>query len=384
MEFAVTDEQRAICALARRFGEDVVRPNIAEWDRAEYMPRDLYKRLAELGFLGGSLPEKYGGSELDYVTLAMLIEELSYFSPKVGGSAGHPSCSLGMGLLMYGTEEQRERFLRPTLTGDIIGATALTEPHSGSDVVRHITTTVERDGDDYVINGQKAWVSNASHADWFITFATIDKSKGHKGVCAFLVERGFAGVTTTQYKNNVGFRTSMTGDVFYDNVRVPRANLLGEEGLGYKVMMAGAEIGRLSCAARAVGAIRYCLDLAVAYAKERVVFEHPIGTYQLIQEKIAKMSVGLEASRMLTYRLAWMRDQGNTRLQKEASMAKLFATDTLMMAASETMQILGSAACSGESPIGRVFRDAKFMQIVDGANELQTKMIAEHELGYRG
>lgn len=383
MEFAESEEQAQIRELVRRFGEKEIAPHVAEWDREETFPRAMSKRFSELGLLGGTLPAEYGGAELSYATMTAVIEELAYFCPMAGMVCGHPSCSLGMGLLQYGSEDLKRRYLAPTLRGELVGAAAVTEPHSGTDVVRRMETTVRRDGSGYVLNGAKAWISNLLNADWFLTFATIDRSREHRGVCAFIVDRDLPGLGVRQFPGNVGARTFVSGEVELADVRVPEENRIGAEGEGYKVLMAGTEIGRLACAARAVGQLRACRDLSVRYARDRTVFDQPIGRHQLVQEKIAGMSVGLEAARLLTYQLAWRKDQGATRLQKDAAIAKLFATDQLMQAADGAMQIHGAYSCSAEFDVGRIWRDAKFMQIYDGTNEIQTVMIAEHELGYR-
>ncbi|HYZ01585.1 MAG TPA: acyl-CoA dehydrogenase family protein [Candidatus Binatia bacterium] len=383
MEFAESEEQAQIRDLVRRFAEREIAPHVAEWDREERFPKALSKRFSDLGLLGGTLPAEYGGAEQSYTTMTAVIEELAYFSPMAGMVCGHPSCSLGLGLLRYGSEDLKRRYLTPTLQGDLVGAAAVTEPHSGTDVVRRMETTARRDGSGYVLNGAKAWISNVVNADWFLTFATIDRSREHRGVCAFIVDRDVPGVGARQFPDNVGARTFVSGEVQLADVRVPEENLIGAEGEGYKVLMAGTEIGRLACAARAVGQLRACLDLSVRYARDRTVFDEPIGRHQLVQEKIAGMSVGLEAARLLTYQLAWRKDQGATRLQKDAAIAKLFATDQLMKAADGAMQIHGAYSCSAEFEVGRIWRDAKFMQIYDGTNEIQTVMIAEHELGYR-
>ena len=383
MEFAESEEQAQIRELVRRFAEKEIAPHVAEWDREETFPRAMTKRFSELGLLGGTLPAEYGGAELSYSTMTAVIEELAYFCPMAGMVCGHPSCSLGMGLLQYGSEDLKRRYLAPTLRGERVGAAAVTEPRSGTDVVRRMETTARRDGSGYVLNGAKAWISNVLNADWFLTFATIDRSLEHRGVCAFVVDRDQPGVGARQFPGNVGARTFVSGEVELADVRVPEENRIGAEGEGYKVLMAGTEIGRLACAARAVGQLRACLDLSVRYARDRTVFDQPIGRHQLVQEKIAGMSVGLEAARLLTYQLAWRKDQGATRLQKDAAIAKLFATDQLMQAADGAMQIHGAYSCSAEFDVGRIWRDAKFMQIYDGTNEIQTVMIAEHELGYR-
>lgn len=383
MEFAESEEQAQIRDLVRRFAEKEIAPHVAEWDREETFPKAMSRRFSDLGLLGGTLPAEYGGAELSYATMTAVIEELAYFSPMAGMVCGHPSCSLGLGLLRYGSEDLKRRYLAPTLRGELVGAAAVTEPHSGTDVVRRMETTARRDGSGYVLNGAKAWISNVVNADWFLTFATVDRSREHRGVCAFIVDRDVPGVGARQFPDNVGARTFVSGEVQLADVRVPEGNLIGSEGEGYKVLMAGTEIGRLACAARAVGQLRACLDLSVRYARDRTVFDEPIGRHQLVQEKIAGMSVGLEAARLLTYQLAWRKDQGATRLQKDAAIAKLFATDQLMKAADGAMQIHGAYSCSAEFDVGRIWRDAKFMQIYDGTNEIQTVMIAEHELGYR-
>jgi glutaryl-CoA dehydrogenase (non-decarboxylating) len=383
MEFGESEEQAQVRDLVRTFAEKEIAPHVAEWDRQETFPKALSRRFADLGLLGGTLPAPYGGAELSYATMTAVIEELAYVSPMAGMVCGHPSCSLGTGLLRYGSEDLKQRYLVPTLRGELVGAAAVTEPHSGTDIVRRMETTARRDGSSYVLNGSKAWISNVVNADWFLTFATVDRSREHRGVCAFVVDRGLPGVGARQFPDNVGARTFVSGEVQLADVRVPEENLIGAEGEGYKVLMAGTEIGRLACAARAVGQLRACLDLSVGYARERTVFDVPIGRHQLVQEKIAGMSVGLEAARLLTYQLAWRKDGGATRLQKDAAIAKLFATDQLMRAADGAMQIHGASSCSAELDVGRIWRDAKFMQIYDGTNEIQTVMIAEHELGYR-
>lgn len=381
---ALTDEQREIRELARNVARREVAPNVRDYDQNEWYPKEHSTLLGELGLLGGSMPEEIGGAGLDYVTLALVLEELGYVCPTTSMICGQPSCSLGEAIRRYGSDELKESYLRPTLSGEIVGAVAVTEAHSGTDISRRIETTARRDGSDYVLSGSKVWVSNCINADWFLTFATLDRKAGSRGVCAFVVEKAFDGVEVTQFRNLTGSRTSVTGEVAYMDVRVPAANLVGEEGKGVRAMMAGSEIGRLACAARATGQLAACLDACVEYARERNVFEQPIGRYQLIQDKIATMRTNLEASRLLVWKLAALKDAGEERLQEQASMTKLFATDSLMAAATDAVQVHGAYGCSDEYAVGRYFRDAKFMQIYDGTNEIHKVLIAEHELGYRG
>ncbi|MBI4504228.1 MAG: acyl-CoA dehydrogenase family protein, partial [Chloroflexi bacterium] len=337
-----------------------------------------------VGLMRGVYPEAYGGAAMEFVALAALIEELARVCSATALMAGWPSCSAGQGLWTYGREEQKRQFLAPFLAGERVGAVAMTEPHSGSDVARKLETRCARDGDAYVISGAKSWITNLQLCSWFITFATLDPRLGSRGICAFLVDRDTPGVSIHPFKNKVGARTWVSGEVIYDRVRVPAERLVGHEGEGYKVLLAGAEIGRLACAARCLGQIWACVEAATQYARERIVFEQPIGRYQLIQSKITDMVVAQEAARLLTYRLAWLKDQGFERCQREASIAKLFASDALMQIATDACQIHGAYSCSPEYAVGRYFRDAKFAQIYDGTSEIHRVMIAEHALGYRG
>lgn len=383
MDLALTEEQGAILETARAFVVKEVAPRIDEFEREEFYSKDLAKKMGSLGLIGGTIPAEYGGIGLDYATLSLLLEELAYVDVMTAVIAGWPSCSLGRPILVYGTEQQKQKYLRPLCQGEIFGATGVTEPHSGTDIVRRMETTCRRDGDHYVLKGTKIWISNARNADFFLTYATVDKEKGMRGICAFIVDRHLDGITVSPIKNKTGARSQDTAQIFFDSVRVPAENLLLGEGEGYKALMCGTEIGRLACSARANGQIRACLDAAVAYAKERTVFGQPVGKYQLVQAKIADMRVSLDASRLLTRRLAMLLDRGVERCQEEASIAKLFATNSLMRAAEEAYQIHGAYGVAEEYRVGRFFRDAKVMQIYDGANEMHQQIIGEWELGYR-
>jgi glutaryl-CoA dehydrogenase (non-decarboxylating) len=383
MDFAFTEEQLAVKQLARSFAEREVRDHVATWDAQETYPAEMVHRLGAVGLMGGVYPEEYGGAAMGFVTLTAMIEELARVCTATALLAGWPSCSAGQGLWIYGREDQKRQFLTPFLRGERIGAVAMTEPHSGSDVARQLETTCVRDGDTYVIHGAKTWITNFHLCSWFITFATLDKRLGNRGICAFIVDRDAPGVSTHAIKNKVGARTWVSGEIVYDQVRVPADRLVGREGEGYKVLLAGAEIGRLACAARCLGQLWACIEASVRYAQERVVFGQPIGRYQLIQSKITDMVVAQEAGRMLTYKLAWLKDQGVERCQREASVAKMFTSDALMQAALDACQIHGAYSCSPEYPVGRYFRDAKFAQIYDGTSEIHRAMIAEHALGIR-
>lgn len=383
MDFGITQEQQALVDVAAHFARNEIAPHVEQFERDERFPRELAAKMGELGLLGGTIPEEYGGLGLDYLTLALLLEELAYVDVTAAVIAGWPSCSLGRPILLYGSEAQKRNYLTPLCQGRKFGAHAVTEPHSGTDIVRRLETTVRRDGDYYVLNGTKTWISNAANADFFLTYGTVDKSLGMRGICAFIVDAGTTGLAISPIRNKAGSRSQDTAQLFFEDLRVPAENRLLPEGEGYKSLMCGTEIGRLACAARATGQIRACLDAAVAYAKEREVFGQPIGRYELVQAKIANMRVGLDTSRLLVRHFAWLLDQGAERAQKEASIAKLYTTETLMQCAQDAYQIHGAYGVAEEYKVGRYFRDAKVMQIYDGANEMHQQIIGEWELGYR-
>ncbi len=382
MDFSLAPAQRELQRVARDFAQREIAPHVAEYDREERFPREIVRKMGALGLMGGVIPEEYGGAGLDYLSLTLIVEELSRACHVMGVMASFPSGLVGAGVLRYGTEEQKRKYLAPLARGEILAGAGVTEPHSGTDVAS-MQTTVRREGNDYVIDGAKMWISNLDHGEWFLTFATLDRSLKAKGVCAFIVEKSWPGVSVSPVKNKVGYRPIATGELRLDGVVVPRENLVGHEGEGFKVAMCAVESGRLGVAARALGMTQACIDASVTYAKERVVFDQPIAKYQLIQSKITDMVVGLESARYLTYRLACLKDKGAERARMESSLAKMYATDVLMRSATEACQIHGAYSASDEYPVGRYFRDAKFFQIVEGTNELHRILIAEHALGYR-
>jgi alkylation response protein AidB-like acyl-CoA dehydrogenase len=382
MDFNFSPEQLNIRRMAREFAEREIAPAVAEYDRAERFPIEIARQMGQLGMLGGVIPEQYGGAGMDHLSLALLIEEIARHCHNLAAIAGFPSGLVGGGLLRYGTAEQQEQYLKPLAQGKVFAGAGVTEPRSGTDVAA-METTARRDGDSYVVNGTKTWISNLDYGSWFISFAQMDKAKRHKGITAFIFPKGSPGLEIRSFKNKVGFRPLSTGDLIFNNCRIPIENRVGEEGQGFAVAMSAVQTGRLGVAARACGIIRACLDESVRYAKERIVFDQPIGRFQLIQSKIADMVIGLDTAQYLTYRLAWLKDQGEQRAGLETSMAKLYATDTLMKVATDAAQIFGAYACSDEYPVGRYFRDAKFFQVVEGTSELHRVLIAEHALGYR-
>lgn len=382
MDFALTEEQKMFQQQVREFARKEVVPKVAEYDREERFPSEIVAKMAELGWLGGVIPEEYGGAGIDYTTLVVGIEEISKVDVTLGSAMGRASGLVGSSLLQYGTEEQKQKYLVPLAKGTIGGGTAVTEPHSGTDVAA-METTARRDGDYYYLNGAKAWITGIGQVKWFLSFAVTDKSKGRRGITAFIIEVDSPGFSARLYKNKLGFRPSQTGELIFEDCRVPVANVVGEEGQGLRVAMCAVENGRLVVAARALGLAQSCLDEATEYAKNRVVFGRPIGQFQLVQSKIADMVIGIEGARFLTYRLAWMRDQGIKRARREAAIAKYYATEVAMRTATDAMQIFGAYGVSEEYNVGRYFRNAKVLQVVEGVNDIQKAMVAEYALGYR-
>jgi alkylation response protein AidB-like acyl-CoA dehydrogenase len=369
--------------VARDFARREIAPHVARYDREERFPAEIVRMTAELGWVGAVLPARYGGNDLDWVSFATLIEEISRACHIVGLALSLPSGLAGAGILEYGTEEQKDRWILPLVRGEGFAGAGVTEPQSGTDVAS-MATTCRRSGGDYVINGAKAWISMLDVGDWFLTFATLDRARGRDGVCAFVVPRDTPGLTLRPYKNKLGFRPLATGDLVLDDVRVPAEHRIGEEGQGYAVAMSAVETGRLSVAARALGLAQACLDDSVAYARERVVFGQPTGRFQLVQSMITDMVVGIESSRHFLQRLAAAKDAGMTRPRRDASLAKMQASDVAMEAATAAVQIHGAYGISDEYRVGRLFRDAKVFQIVEGNNQLHRAMVAEYALGFRG
>jgi alkylation response protein AidB-like acyl-CoA dehydrogenase len=381
MDIELNETQRQLKEMLKDFGEKEIVPYVEKYDQLEEFPVDIIKKATDLGLMGACIPEKYGGAGLDFLTYTLIIEWVSRYCQIVALALSAPGGMMGSGILLHGSEDQKQKYLLPLVKGEVFAGGGVTEPRSGSDV-GGTETHCRKDGNSYILNGVKAWISFLTHAKWFITFATMDKSKRHKGLCAFIVEADWPGVSRSRYKNKVGFRPLSTGDLVFEDVRVPQGNLIGEEGQGFEVAMCAVENGRLSVASRCNGVAQACLEESIQYAKERIVFDNPIGRYQQIQGMLVDMVIGIEASRYFTYRLAQLKDKG-FRATREASMAKYFASETLMKSAADAMQIFGAYSCSSEYNIGRYWRDAKFFQIIEGTNQIHRNLIAEYALGYR-
>jgi alkylation response protein AidB-like acyl-CoA dehydrogenase len=374
-------EKRAIVRGVREFAEREIAPRIAEFEREETVPRDLLEEMAELNFFGGVVPAELGGLGLDYVTYAEMIEEMSAIDHIVATLISLPSGLVGSAIQAYGTEEQKERWLRPLAEGRIFGAAGVTEPNSGSDV-SSMTTTYRRDGDDYVLNGAKAWISQLALASFVVTFATSDRGLRHRGVTAFIIPADTPGLGLHPYHDKLGFRPLSTGDVVLEDVRLPADAVLGEEGEGFRVAMTAVESGRLAVAARSAGVIQACLDDSIAYATEREAFGRSISDFQIVQSQITDMAVGAVTARLLNRHCAEAMDAG-APARKLTSMAKMYASNTAMKSATDAIQIHGAAGTSRDHRVERLFRDAKVLQLVEGSNDLHRALIGEIELGLR-
>jgi alkylation response protein AidB-like acyl-CoA dehydrogenase len=374
-------DTRLMLDTVRGFARDRVLPGVIERDREERFPRELVREAGELDLLGGIVPTEYGGMGLSNLAFSAILEEMSRVDHIVGLAMSFPSGLAGAGLLQFGTDEQKERYLPDLCAGRTIASAGVTEPASGTDVA-NMQTVCRRERDHYVINGQKTWISLIDHCDWIVTFATLDRQAGRNAVCAFIIPADTPGVTRAPFKNKLGFRPAASGDVFLEDVGVPVANRLGEEGQGYAVAMSAVETGRLGVASRALGIAQDCLDRAGAYATQRIVQGQEIGRFQLVQSMITDMVVGIEGARAMTRDYAIKRDAGQ-RARREASLAKMHASDVAMMAATHATQIHGAYGAHEEYHVGRHFRDAKIFQVVEGQNQLHRAMVAEYALGYR-
>jgi glutaryl-CoA dehydrogenase (non-decarboxylating) len=381
MNFEFSQEQIMLRKVVRQFVDQEINPYIREWDEKGNTDPAIYKRLAELNLMGVCIPEEYGGMGMDYNALAIVCEELER-----GDTAFRTAVSVHTGLnsltlLQWGTEEQKQKYLVPQAKGEKIGAYGLTEPNAGSDV-KAIQTTAVREGDDYILNGQKTWISLSDIADHFIVFAYTDKKKEHKGISAFIVERTFDGFSSRPLKGKLGIRAGNTGELFFDNMRVPKENLLGEEGEGFKIAMSALDNGRFTVAAGACGIIMACLEDSVKYCHERQTFGVEIGKHQLVQQMIANMEAKIQMARLLVYRVGELKNRGE-RCTRETSLAKWQSCNFANESANDAVQIHGAYGFSNEYPSERHLRNSKAPVIYEGTREIHTVMQAEYVLGYR-
>jgi alkylation response protein AidB-like acyl-CoA dehydrogenase len=374
MDFSLNETHQMIRDTARKFAEDRVAPGSVERDEKEEFPYDIVKELGELGFMGMMVPEEWGGSGLDTLSYVMAIEEISRVDASVGVIMSVNNSLVCYGINRFGTQEQKEKFLKPLASGKKLGAFALSEPEAGSDASNQRTHAV-KDGEYYLLNGTKNWITNGSTADYVLVMAATDRSKGPKGITTFLVEKGTPGFNVAKKEKKLGIRSSDTVSLSFEECRVPVANRIGQEGEGFTFAMKTLEGGRIGIAAQALGIAQGSLDAALKYSKERKAFEKPIAEFQAIQFKLADMATNIEAARMVTYKAAALKD-ADQPFGKEASMAKLLASKVAVNAALESIQIHGGYGYVREYLVERYLRDSKVTEIYEGTSEIQRIVIA--------
>ncbi|NWN97187.1 MAG: acyl-CoA dehydrogenase [Bacillus sp. (in: Bacteria)] len=374
MQFTLSEEHEMIRKMVRDFAINEVAPTASERDEEERFDREIFDQMAELGLTGIPWPEEYGGIGSDFLAYAIAVEELSRVCASMGVTLSAHTSLAGWPIFKFGTEEQKQKYLKPMAQGKKIGAYCLTESGSGSDA-GGMKTMARKEGDHYVLNGSKIFITNGGVAEIYVVFATTDPESKHKGTTAFIVESNFSGFKVGKKEKKMGIRSSPTTEIIFEDCIVPQENVLGEEGQGFKIAMMTLDGGRNGIAAQAVGIAQGALDAAVSYAKERVQFGKPIITNQGISFKLADMATNIEAARLLTYQAAWLESAG-LPYGKASAMAKLFAGDTAMKVTTEAVQVFGGYGYTKEYPVERFMRDAKITQIYEGTQEIQRLVIS--------
>jgi len=378
MDFELTQDQQEIQALTRDFARAEIDPHAAAWDRDHAFPRELFGKLAALGLMGACVPEEYGGAGADFLAYILVLEELSRADAGVGVTVAVHTSAVTLPILAFGTEEQKSRFVPPLARGEHLGAFALTEAEAGSDAGA-LRTRADVDGDGWTINGAKQWITNGRYAGTFLLFARTDPhTETARGVSAFILDAEHVHVTRDEEK--LGLNSSVTNDIVVERARVGRDRLLHEENRGFRVAMATLDGGRIGIAAQALGITQAAYDVAREYALQRHAFGHRIADFQAIQQKLADMSMELDAARLLIYRAAWLKQQGRKHTE-EGAKAKLFASEMARRQTGEAIQILGGYGYTKEFPVERYYRDAKITEIYEGTSEIQRLVIARSILG---
>jgi butyryl-CoA dehydrogenase len=381
MDLQLNEEQEMIRKMARDFAQNELAPVAAELDEEGEPPLDNLKKMAELGFMGLTIPEEYGGIEADSVSYAIAVEEISKACASTGVILAVHNSLGSHGVVAFGTEEQKRKFL-PPMASEWISTYALTEPETGSDAAS-IKTRAILDGDEYVINGTKQFITSAPFAHLFVVFAVTDPNKRHRGISAFVVEKDTPGFSVGREENKMGIRAASTSGLVFEDCRIPMTNRLGEEGEGFKVAMSSLDAGRVGIAAQALGIAQGAYEAALAYAKERHAFGQPVAEFQGIQWMLADMATRIEAARLLTYQAALAKDRAKKtgeRYSKEAAMAKLFASETAVWVTNKAVQIHGGYGYIKEYAVERYYRDAKITEIYEGTSEIQRIVIAHQIL----
>jgi butyryl-CoA dehydrogenase len=370
----LSDEHQMIRDALRSFAQERLAPNAARWDRDHHFPREELQELAALGAFGVAVPEQYGGAGLDYVALALVLEEIAAGDGGISTIISVNNCPVCSIAMMYASEAQKQQWLRPLAQGELLGAFALTEPHTGSDAAA-LRTTATRDGEHYVINGTKQFITSGKYGDVAIVMAVTDKAAGKKGISAFWVPTNTPGYIVAGVEHKMGQHSSDTAQIVFDNCRIPLENLIGDEGMGYKIALSGLEGGRIGIASQAVGMARAAYEAALAYAKDRESFGKAIFEHQAVQFRLAEMAMKIEAARQLILHAASMKDAGLPCL-KEAAMAKLFASEMAERVVSDAMQVFGGYGYVADFPVERIYRDVRVCQIYEGTSDIQKILIA--------
>jgi len=381
MDFDLNEVQKMVQETIRKFAKEEIAPVAAENDKKAHFPHDIYKKLAALGFMGTPIPEEYGGAGFDFITHAIVAEEIGKVDSSLRGTYSVQVSLVELPILKFASEEQKKKYLPKLTSGEWIGCFGLTEPNAGSDPAS-MEATAQEDGDYYVLNGQKTWITNAGLADLAIVYAKTDKDAGPRGITAFLVERGFKGFSTRDLHDKLGLRASNTGEIILENCRVPKGNIMGELNKGFKVAMGTLDFGRFTVAAGCVGSAQGCIDICKEYAKQRIQFGKPIASFQLVQQMIADMVVECEAGRLLVYRAGDMKNKAlpNTR---ETSIAKYYCSEMVNRVAYKAIQIHGGYGFSGEYDVERFYRDARINTLYEGTSQIQQLIIGAYELGIK-
>ena len=378
MQFSLTEEQRMIQETAREFADSEIAPEADRHNREGRFPLEIVKKMGKMGFLGMIVPEPYGASYAGNLAMVLVLEEINRVCASTGVTMSVHNSLVCAPIVHWGGEEVRQRYLPRLATGEILGAYALSEPGSGSDAAGLVTSAV-RDGNDFILNGTKNFITTGAEADIVLLMARTDPSHKTRGITAFIVERGTRGFSVGRKEDKMGLRASSTVQLVFEDARVPAAQVLGEVGSGFKIAMHTLDGGRIGIASQAVGIAQACLDASVKYAEEREAFDQQIGKFQAIQWKIADMATRIEAARLLVYNAARLKDEGKLH-GKEAAMAKLFASEIANAAAREAVQIHGGAGYLEDFPVERYFRDARITEIYEGTSEIQRLVIARHLL----
>jgi alkylation response protein AidB-like acyl-CoA dehydrogenase len=376
MDYLLTETQRAICEQSRKIAADKIRPVRAKLDEESVFPREILDELAKANLCGLFIPEKYGGTDQGCLGLCIAMEEIARVC--AGVCTSFAATALGtMPILLSGNDEQKEKYLPDVASGESLAAFALTEANAGSDAGA-IETTAVADGDFYVLNGRKQWITNAGEAQIYTVFVMTDKSRGSRGATAIIVDKDTPGMTFGREENKMGIRASLQREIFFEDCRVPRKNIIDKEGMGFVVAMKTLDNTRPGIGAQAVGLAQGAFDEAIAHARERRQFGNPITSFQAIQHMLADMAIQIEAARALVYATARMIDAGSKNVSKDSAMAKVFASDTAMRVTTDAVQIMGGYGYMKEYPVEKMMRDAKITQIYEGTNQIQRNIIARH------